>query len=122
MNDTTMPRPTLQEQFRASPVLSVLALITFINRFMFFGISAHFGGDALGILPSTDGFVVTNHGHKTVVTESVWLFSLIYPYCTLMLTPAIMLLYSDSRMNSANRRDDPQIRMDPADVLGQARI
>ncbi len=87
------PPSSIQEMFRTSPVLSVLALIAFINWFVFSGISAHFGGEAIGIVPSFEGFVVTSHGSKTGVTESVWLFSLIYPYCTLMLTPAVFFLY-----------------------------
>ena len=74
-------------------MLSVLALAALVNWFVFFGMSVHFGGDAIGVLPSIDGFVVTSHGRKTGVSESVWLFSLIYPYCTLMLGPAILLLF-----------------------------
>src|SRR5205809_1588579 len=61
--------------FRRAPVLTTLALIAFVNWCVFFGVSMHFGGYALGIRPSTDGFVVKSHGHKTAVTEKVWLFS-----------------------------------------------
>ena len=85
--------PASQEsQFKRAPIAASLALIALINWFVFFGISAHIGGDALGVRPSADGFVVNSHGNRTVVTEQVWLFSLIYPYCTLMLSPAAMLL------------------------------
>jgi hypothetical protein len=78
--------------YRTSPILATLAAITYINWFIFAGISSHFGGEALDVLPSKDGFIVTSHGHKTPVTESVWLFCLIYPYCTLMLSPAAFFL------------------------------
>src|SRR5262249_15947822 len=60
----------------------------------FFGVSMHFGGDAIGVRPSTDGFVVKSHGNRTVVTEQVWLFCLLYPYSTLMLTPAAFFLFA----------------------------
>jgi hypothetical protein len=80
-------------QFQRAPIATTLVIIAFINWFVFFGISMHFGGDAIGIKPSTDGFVVKSHGRKTVVSERVWLFSLVYPYCTLMLSPAVVLLF-----------------------------
>ena len=84
---------SFREAYRAAPLFTALAAIAFINWFVFAGISTHFGGDSLGMLPSKDGFVVTSHGHRTPVVESVWVFSLLYPYGTLMLTPAIFFLY-----------------------------
>ncbi|MBV9463793.1 MAG: hypothetical protein JO317_06140 [Verrucomicrobiae bacterium] len=71
--------------------LGVLAAIAFLNWIAFFTISVHFGGDAIGVRPSVDGFVVKSHGHKTPVSEEVWVFSLIYPYVTLMASPAIVI-------------------------------
>src|SRR5262249_25118256 len=91
---TSKESPSHQAQFSRAPVATSLAVIVFINWFVFFGISMHFGGDAIGIRPSTDGFVVKSHGNKTSVTEGVWLFSLIYPYCTLMLSPAAVFFFA----------------------------
>jgi len=79
--------------FSFDAAVRVLAVAAFINWFVFFGVSFHFGGDAMGTLPSRDGFVLKSHGKRTAVTESVWQFSLVYPYCTLMLTPAIFFLF-----------------------------
>ena len=79
---------------RTSPVLGTLLLISFLNWFVFFGISMYFGGDALGTLPSRDGFVVTSHGHHKAVSESVWRFSLFYSGTTLLVTPLIWLIFA----------------------------
>jgi len=86
--------PSHETQFSRAPIVTSLALIAFINWFVFFGVSMYVGGDAIGIKPSTDGFVVKSHGNRTPVTERVWLFSLVYPYCTLMLSPAIIFLFA----------------------------
>lgn len=83
-----------REFFRTSPVLGTLLLISFLNWFVFFGISMYFGGDALGTLPSRDGFVVTSHGHHKAVSESVWQFSLFYSGATLLVTPLIWLTFA----------------------------
>jgi hypothetical protein len=76
-----------------TPILLSLLLITFVNWFVFAGISMYLGGEAVGILPSTDGFMVTSHGHRTVVSEPVWVFSLFYSTATLLLSPLIVLLF-----------------------------
>ena len=76
---------------KTSPLLGALALASYLNWFVFFGISMYFGGDSLGTLPSRDGFIVTSHGHRQAVSESVWLFSLCYSGTTLLLTPLIWL-------------------------------
>lgn len=91
---TSNEAPSHEAQYSRAPVVTTLALIAFVNWLVFFGLSMHFGGDAIGIRPSIDGFVVKSHGNKTSVTEAVWLFSLIYPYCTLMLSPAVALLFA----------------------------
>jgi hypothetical protein len=60
----------------------------------------YLGGDALKTRPSIDGFVLVSHGRKTPpVSESIWLFSLIYSGLTLMLTPPTTML-AFSRMIS----------------------
>jgi hypothetical protein len=88
----TMGR-SLRDILKSSPVLGALVLISFLNWFVFFGTSLYFGGDALGTLPSRDGFVVTSHGHQTVVSETVWRFSLFYSGATLLATPLIWLTF-----------------------------
>jgi uncharacterized membrane protein YadS len=80
--------------FKKSPVLGTLLLLSVLNWFVFFGVSMYLGGDAVGILPSHDGFVVKSHGHHTPVSESAWVFSLIYSSATLLLTPLIWLLFA----------------------------
>ncbi len=78
--------------FKNSPIWGTLASIAFINWFVFAGISIHLGGDAIGTLPSQDGFILTSHGRHTAVSESTWGFSLYYSTATLLLTPAIIAL------------------------------
>jgi hypothetical protein len=78
---------------KASPIIGTLLIIAFVNWFVFFGISMYLGGDALGILPSKDGFVVTSHGRHTAVSESAWVFSLFYSSATLLLSPLIGFLF-----------------------------
>ena len=79
--------------FRKTPILGALAMLSFPNWFVFAGISMYLGGDALGILPSRDGFVLTSHGRHTAVSESAWIFSLYYSSGTLLLTPLIWFLF-----------------------------
>jgi len=83
--------PDLKEQFARSPIITTLAIVAFINWLVYFGISDHFGGKALGVRPSVDGFVLKQHGHTTAVTEKVWLFSLIYTSATLLVTPGVLI-------------------------------
>mgnify|MGYP000856865324 CR=1 FL=1 len=85
-----------------APLVSAIAFVAFINWFVFFGISVYLGGDSIGVTPSIDGFVVKTHGVKTAVGKEVWLFSLFYPYFTLMFTPAAMLLLARYKL-LANR-------------------
>jgi hypothetical protein len=78
--------------FRQAPIRTTAAAVAFVNWFVFFAVSYWWiGGDAIGTTPSTQGFVVTSHGRTTSVTESVWLFSLLYPLATLTLTPMLWL-------------------------------
>lgn len=78
--------------FDKSPILVTLAVIAFINWFVFIGISICLGGNAIGSLPSQDGFILTSHGHHTTVSESTWVFSLYYSTATLLGFPTIFLL------------------------------
>ena len=80
--------------FKTSPILGTLALLAFVNWFVFFAVSMYLGGDALDTLPSRDGFAVTSHGHHKPVSESVWLFSLFYSSATLLLSPLILFLFA----------------------------
>lgn len=80
-------------KFKDSPVLGSLMIIVFLNWFVFAGISIYLGGDTHGILPSRDGFMLTNHGNRTAVSEPVWVFSLFYSTATLLLSPLVVLLF-----------------------------
>jgi hypothetical protein len=73
------------------PILAILFFTVFINWFVFFGLSMHWGGDAIGISPSKEGFVLKDHGRRTPVSESVWVFSLYYDTATLLGSPAIII-------------------------------
>jgi hypothetical protein len=73
-------------------ILGSLAVAAFVNWFVFFGIDMYLGGEAIGTLPSQQGFILTDHGHHIVVPETKWVFSLYYSAATLLLTPAIILL------------------------------
>ena len=76
---------------KQSPVPGVLLVLALLNWCLYAGISMYLHGDALGTLPSRDGFIVTSHGRHSAVSESAWLFSLFYSGATLLLTPAICL-------------------------------
>lgn len=87
------PQPSHETLLKKSPILNTLFLASSLNWLLFFGISIYFGGDALGTLPSRDGFVLTSHGHHTAVSEAVWQFSLVYSGARLLLTPLIGLSF-----------------------------
>ena len=95
-------RSPLRDAFQKSPALFILVLVAYVNWFALAAISGHYRGDSIGVRPSIDGFVVTSHGLRTGVTESHWVFLLIYPYCTFMLTPAIVVAFL-SRQNVLQR-------------------
>jgi hypothetical protein len=81
----------LQDFVKQSPFLGTLFVVSFLNWFLWFGINLYLHGDALGTIPSRDGFTVKSHGHFTPVSESVWVFSLFYSGATMLLTPAIWI-------------------------------
>jgi hypothetical protein len=74
-----------------SDVVITLFLLSFVGWVLFIIVSAYLSGDAIGTSPSKDGFVVTNHGRKTTVSESVWLFSLFFSSGMLLLLPSMQL-------------------------------
>lgn len=82
---------TIEDFVKQSPVLGTFFVLSFLNWFIFFAISMYLHGDALGTIPSRDGFVVTSHGHHTPVSQSVWAFSLFYSAATIMVTPAVWI-------------------------------
>ena len=92
---------------KKSPLLGVLGILAFLNGFLFFAACMWIGGDAVGVLPSKDGFIVTSHGHHRPVTEPVWTFSLFYSSATLLLTPAIMFLVATRFVGSEWRSFNP---------------
>jgi hypothetical protein len=81
----------LQDFVKQSPFLGTLFVVSFLNWFLWFAINVYLHGDALGTIPSRDGFTVKSHGHFTPVSESVWVFSLFYSGATMLLTPAVWM-------------------------------
>jgi hypothetical protein len=77
-----------------SPILGSLALLAFVNWFVCMGVHLYMGGDALGILPSSDGFVVKSHGHRAPVSEAAWVFNLFYSAATFLLSPMVVSLFA----------------------------
>jgi hypothetical protein len=75
------------------PIHGVLLIASWFNWFVFAAFSIYWGGDAIGILPSQDGFVLKSHGHHTTVSETVWVISLFYGAATLLGTPAIWISF-----------------------------
>lgn len=76
---------------RGKLIFGILAFIAFFNWFVFFGVMMYLGGDAVGVLPSHDGFIVKSHGNRTAVSEGVWVFSLYYSTFSLLAFPAVMI-------------------------------
>src|SRR5262245_19323565 len=97
--------------YTKAPVVLALAILAFLNWFVFAGISIYIGGDAIGTLPSTDGFIVESHGQRTVVSEAVWLFSLFYSGGTLLLTPAIWPMFAARNGSEAWKKTRWQMRL-----------
>jgi hypothetical protein len=93
--------------FKGSPVLGALAAIAFINWFVFFGVSMYLGGDAVGILPSKEGFVLKEHGRRIAVSEPVWVFSLYYSTASLLGTPAIIIPIGLLQLNKQKKNARP---------------
>ena len=59
--------------------------IALLNWFLFFLVTGLLGGVAIGTTPRRGDFYLTSQGRRTVVTEGVWLFSLIYSWWSLVL-------------------------------------
>lgn len=95
------PRPTsrwppellTRETWQRSPILFILVVVVIVNFVAFAATVTWIGGDSLGTKPSVDGFVLKSHGHRTPVSESVWLFSLIHTYLTMAAMPAVMIAF-----------------------------
>ena len=87
------PKPitTMNELATRYPVLGALIAVSLVNWLVYSGVIAHMGGDALGTLPSRSGFVVGSKEAFRPVSESAWVFSLIYSAATLLLTPPIWI-------------------------------
>lgn len=75
------------------PIHGTLAILSWFNWFVYMAFSLYWGGDAIGILPSQDGFILKSHGHHTTVSETVWVISLFYGAATLLGTPAIWISF-----------------------------
>jgi hypothetical protein len=81
--------PRYDEIWRMHPIAGGCMAFVVLNWLLFAGMSIHFGGFAVGMRPSVDGFVLVDHGRRTPVSPSVWLLNLIYGGATLTLTPLI---------------------------------
>jgi hypothetical protein len=75
------------------PIHGALLVASWFNWFLFFAFSMYWGGDAIGVLPSRDGFILKSHGHHTIVSETVWVISLFYGAATLLGTPSIWISF-----------------------------
>jgi hypothetical protein len=84
--------PRYDLNWRKHPIAGGCMALVVLNWLLFMGMSLHFGGFADGMRPSVDGFVLEDHGRRTPVSPSVWLFSLIYGGVTLTLTPPIAIV------------------------------
>jgi hypothetical protein len=90
--------PRSNENWRKHPIAAGCMALVVLNWLLFMGMSIYFGGFADGMRPSVDGFVLENKGHRTPVSPSVWLFSLIYGGVTLTLTPPIAIVLVRARI------------------------
>jgi hypothetical protein len=79
-------RLTLRELWAKAPRRFTLVACLIGNLAVCIGASVFIGGMSLGTTPSSQGYVVTDHGHYTPVTHRVWLFMLFYPSATLLIT------------------------------------
>ena len=91
-------QPNAADMIRQAPIRCALAALAFINWIVFFVISMRIDGDAIGVMPSKQGFVVVSHGGETVVSEGTWLLSLYYPLATLSLTPLLVFLLGATQL------------------------
>lgn len=81
--------PSDDDSFAIGGFLLILGALSLFNWILCAIVYMVLGGDAIGVLPSQDGFVVIGHGHRSTVSEPVWLFSLFYSGATLMVTPLV---------------------------------
>jgi hypothetical protein len=102
-------RLTLREWWAKAPVRFTLLGCIFLNWFVCGFISLRIGGFAIGITPSTQGFVVKDHGHFTTVSKPIWLFSLFYPAATLLFTHLATLFLGLSLIRGLFRRRSPYL-------------
>jgi hypothetical protein len=102
--------PPSHTNWRKHPIAGGCALLTILNWLLFFGMSMYLGGFALGTRPSVDGFVLVNKGrHSPPVSESVWLFCLIYGGLTLALLPPLAMFFISVQCKE-RWTDDPRLK------------
>ncbi len=90
IEQTDNEKNALTSRYHRAPIRMWLAALAFFNWFIHFGLSMTVGGNALGTTPSVTGFVVTDHGKTTPVSESQWLLMLIHPFLTFTITPILI--------------------------------
>jgi hypothetical protein len=95
---------TPSQWFWMAPIRISLATLVFLNWLVCGFVSISIGGDSIGTTPSTQGFVVINHGHTTHVTLPIWFFSLFYPLATLISSPLSIFLLITSFLRGLTRR------------------
>lgn len=79
-------RLTLRELWQKAPQRFAFLACLVGNLAVCFGLSLFVGGDSLGTTPSSQGYVVADHGRYTHVSHRIWLFMLFYPSTTLLVT------------------------------------
>jgi hypothetical protein len=107
----TPPESSAGISLKGKPILGALVLIAFVNWFVFFGISMYLGGNATGVLPSQEGYVLKSHGNRRTVSESTWVFSLFYSTASLLGTPAIILPIVLWKLNMQKQNAKPQVKL-----------
>ncbi|MCK4624858.1 MAG: hypothetical protein KAV00_06080 [Phycisphaerae bacterium] len=71
----------------------LIFIIASVNWFIFFVVVLTIGGDALDTQPANGRFYVEARSVQTDVSKATWVFSLFYPYVSLILLPVGALCF-----------------------------
>jgi hypothetical protein len=83
---------TLGEWWAKAPVRFTLLICIICNWFVWGIISLCIGGDAIGTMPSAQGYLLRSNGKFRAVSKGIWVFSLSYSTATLLITPLAFVL------------------------------
>jgi hypothetical protein len=83
-------RLTLREWWELAPRRFTLLICLILNWALYASFSLAIGGDAFNTTPSTQGYVVVDHGRCTTVTKAIWHLSLFYTAATLLMMPLVL--------------------------------